>query len=87
MALVAAVFATLWRRSVLETRRAEASKLVALAQAQLETDPTEALAFAVAYAIICAVLSTVGGIVCRVPARIRHGGDGALEPPDATEEL
>ncbi len=37
---------TFWRRSVLETRRAEASKLLALAQVQIEKDPTEALAYA-----------------------------------------
>ena len=41
-----AVFGTLWRRSVLETRRAEAAKLLALAQVQLDTGPTEALAYA-----------------------------------------
>jgi WD40 repeat protein len=46
--VVAMVFATLWRRSVLETRRAEAAKLLALAQVQLGTDPTEALAYATA---------------------------------------
>ena len=46
--IVAMVFATLWRRSVLETRRAEAAKLLALAQVQLDTDPTEALAYATA---------------------------------------
>ena len=46
--LMAAVFGTLWRRSVLETRRAEAAKLLALAQVQIETGPTEALAFATA---------------------------------------
>jgi WD40 repeat protein len=46
--LVLAVVGSFWRRSVLETRRAEASKLVALAQVQLETDPTEALAYATA---------------------------------------
>ena len=44
--VIAAVFASLWRRSVLETRRAEASKLLALGQVQLETGPTEALAYA-----------------------------------------
>lgn len=60
---------------------------------KVESDPSpselaaEALAFAAAYAIICAVLSTVGGIVWRILARIRHGGDGALESPDAMEEL
>ncbi len=37
---------TLWRRSVLETRRAEAASSSRLAQVQLETDPTEALAYA-----------------------------------------
>ena len=46
--VLAAVFGTLWRRSVLETRRAEASKLLAIAQVQIETDPTEALAYATA---------------------------------------
>jgi len=46
--LLAVVLGTLWRRSVLETRRAEASKLLALAEVQLDKDPTEALAFATA---------------------------------------
>jgi DNA-binding winged helix-turn-helix (wHTH) protein/WD40 repeat protein len=46
--VVVTVFATLWRRSVLETRRAEAAKLLALAQVRLETDPAEALAYATA---------------------------------------
>jgi len=45
---IAAVFGTLWRRSVQETRRAEAAKLLALAQVQLDTDPTEALAYTTA---------------------------------------
>ncbi|PWB68652.1 MAG: hypothetical protein C3F15_15995, partial [Holophagae bacterium] len=40
---VLAVVGTLWRRSVQETRRAEAAKLLALAQARLVDDPTEAL--------------------------------------------
>ena len=43
---IAAVFGALWRRSVLETRRAEASKLLALAQLGFGDDPTEALALA-----------------------------------------
>jgi hypothetical protein len=43
---VAATLATLWRRSVAETRRAEAGKLLALGQAELEDDPTAALAYA-----------------------------------------
>jgi WD40 repeat protein len=46
--VIAAVFGTLWRRSVLETRRAEAAKLLALAQVQIEDDPTEALAYTTA---------------------------------------
>jgi WD40 repeat protein len=46
--VIAGVFGTLWRRSVQETRRAEAAKLLALGQAQLDTDPTEALAYATA---------------------------------------
>ena len=46
-AVLAAVFGTLWRRSVRETRRAEASKLLALAQIQLDVSPSEALAFAI----------------------------------------
>ena len=45
---VAAVFGALWRRSVQETRRAEAAKLLALAQARLADDPTEALALTTA---------------------------------------
>jgi WD40 repeat protein len=46
--IMASAFGTLWRRSVQETRRAEAAKLLALAQVQLGTDPTEALAYATA---------------------------------------
>jgi len=42
------VVGSFWQRSVHEARRAEAAKLLALGQAQLETDPTEALAFAIA---------------------------------------
>ena len=38
----------LWRRSVQQTRRAEAAKLLALAQLRLERDATEALAYATA---------------------------------------
>ncbi len=45
---VLAVVTGLWRRSVQETRRAEAAKLLALAQVQLDTDPTEALALTTA---------------------------------------
>jgi WD40 repeat protein len=45
LALIATVFGALWRRSVQETRRAEAGKLLALGQAQLEPDPTGALAY------------------------------------------
>jgi WD40 repeat protein len=40
------VVASFWRRSVVEARRAEAAKLLALAQLQIETGPTEALAYA-----------------------------------------
>ena len=45
---MAVIFAGLWRRSELETQRAEASKLVALAQVRLQADPTEALAYTTA---------------------------------------
>ncbi len=45
---VAAVFGGLWRRSVHETRRAEAAKLLALARVELETGPTEALVYVAA---------------------------------------
>jgi hypothetical protein len=45
---VAVVLGTLWRQSVRETLRAEAAKLLALAEVQIETDPTEALAYAIA---------------------------------------
>jgi WD40 repeat protein len=45
---VLAVVGTLWRRSLAETRRAEAAKLLALAQARLVDDPTEALALTTA---------------------------------------
>ncbi len=43
-----AVVGSFWQRSVRETRRAEASKLLALAQVALEPDPTEALAYTTA---------------------------------------
>jgi WD40 repeat protein len=46
--LVASGLGVLLRRSVRETRRAEASKLLALAQLRLQEDPTEALALATA---------------------------------------
>ncbi len=45
---VLAVVGTLWRRSVQETRRAEAAKLLALGQLRLEDYPTAALAHAIA---------------------------------------
>jgi WD40 repeat protein len=45
LAAVAMVLGALWRRSVEETRRAEAGKLLALAQARLEEDTTAALAY------------------------------------------
>jgi WD40 repeat protein len=48
MLVVLAVIGGLWRRSVAEARRAEASKLLALGQARLEEDPTEALALTTA---------------------------------------
>jgi len=44
--VVLVVVGTLWRRSVLEARRAEAAKLLALAQLQLDVSPTEAVAYA-----------------------------------------
>ena len=43
-----AIVGGFWRRSVAETRRAEASKLLALAQLRFEEDPTEALAYTTA---------------------------------------
>ncbi|MGD8898353.1 MAG: hypothetical protein PVJ73_20155, partial [Acidobacteriota bacterium] len=46
--VVATVTSALWRRSSAEARRAEAGKLLALAERQLEKDPTEALAYATA---------------------------------------
>jgi WD40 repeat protein len=46
--IVAAVTGGLWLRAEAETRRAEASKLLAIGQLQLETDPSEALAYATA---------------------------------------
>ncbi len=45
-AAVAVVTTTLWRRSVLQERRAEAQKLIALGQLRLEDHPTAALAHA-----------------------------------------
>ncbi len=44
--VVASVFGVLWRRSVRETLRAEAQKLLALAQLEVDVDPTAALAWA-----------------------------------------
>ena len=43
---VTTVTTALWRRSVLQERRAEAQKLFALAQIELETDRTASLAYA-----------------------------------------
>jgi len=48
LATVATVLGTLWRSSVQETRRAEAAKLLALAEVRLGVDSTEALAYATA---------------------------------------
>jgi hypothetical protein len=45
---VLAVVGTLWRRSVQETRRAEAAKLLALGQLRLSDHPNAALAYAIA---------------------------------------
>ena len=47
-ALVAVVFGALWRQSVLEARRAEAAKLLALGQLRLEDYPTATLAHTIA---------------------------------------
>ncbi|HSN56099.1 MAG TPA: WD40 repeat domain-containing protein, partial [Candidatus Sulfomarinibacteraceae bacterium] len=46
--VVASVFGILWRRSVLETRRAEAQKLIAMGQLRLEDHPTAAMVYAAA---------------------------------------
>ena len=43
-----AVVGSFWRRSVLETRRAEAQKLIALGQLELEDYPTATVAHAIA---------------------------------------
>ena len=43
---LAAVFGTLWRRSIFETHRAEAQELLALGALDLEANPTAALAWA-----------------------------------------
>ncbi len=45
---VAATFANLWRRSLAETRRAEASELVALGQLELDSYPSATVAHAIA---------------------------------------
>ena len=45
---VLVVVGTLWRRSVQETRRAEAQKLLALGQLELDSYPTSAVAHAIA---------------------------------------
>jgi WD40 repeat protein/DNA-binding winged helix-turn-helix (wHTH) protein len=45
---VAAITSWLWQRARVEALRAEASKLLALAEVRLQEDPTEALAFATA---------------------------------------
>jgi len=44
--VVLAVVGTLWQSSVREARRAEAQKMLALGELQIEADPTEALAWA-----------------------------------------
>jgi WD40 repeat protein len=44
--VVAAVTTALWRRSVVQERRAEAQKLIAIGQVRLEDYPTAALAYA-----------------------------------------
>ncbi len=44
---VAAVTSSLWRRSRAEALRAEASKLLALGQVEIESNPTAALAYAI----------------------------------------
>ena len=44
--VIASVFGALWRRSVLETRRAEAQKLIAMGQVRLDDYPTAALSYA-----------------------------------------
>jgi len=46
--IVVAVIGGFWRRSVAETRRAEASRLLALAEVRREEDPTESLAYTTA---------------------------------------
>jgi WD40 repeat protein len=46
--VVLAVVGTLWQRSLSEARRAEAAKLIALGEVELETFPTASLAWAVA---------------------------------------
>lgn len=48
LAAALVVVATAWRRSELARERAEASKLLALGQVELETYPTAALAYAIA---------------------------------------
>ena len=46
--VIATVFGALWRRSVLQTRRAEASKLLTLGHSALAIERTQALAYAIA---------------------------------------
>jgi len=46
--VVAIVFAALWRRSVLETRRAEAAELVAIGQLELDSYPSATVAYTIA---------------------------------------
>jgi WD40 repeat protein/DNA-binding winged helix-turn-helix (wHTH) protein len=46
--IVAVIFGVLWQRSVQEARRAEASKLLAFGERELDNDSTEALAWAIA---------------------------------------
>jgi WD40 repeat protein len=47
-AVIAIIFAGLWQRSVRESRRAEAAKLIALGELELDTYPTASLAWATA---------------------------------------
>ncbi len=46
--VVAVITSSLWRQARVEARRAEASKLLALAELRLQEDPTEALALTIA---------------------------------------
>jgi len=84
---VLAVVGTLWQRSVLEARRAEAAKLLTLAQLQLQLEdgPTEALAYATSSLELAdtpeARVFALRALWAAPPARVLPAEGGAARVP------